>query len=699
MEMKAERRNPCPVHRKKTKSLIRDFASRFHFFMCFLLLLLHIVLPGKVYAAEITVFPKLDGNVSALTDSTFGLTISEVLRAEHQKDFYPSPTASFNYGFAKTAVWIKVSIPSDMNGNGVLSFMPNFLDTVDIYVGAPGKAAKVSDFIKYEAGDHRPVLSSGISGIDDAVALTFSAGKTTTVYIHVVNHNSVTQLSLRLEEENNHGRQLVTGGLLYGVWFGGMGTLFLTQLVFFFFSRKAEYPLLALSTLGVIMIYFGNLGLSHVYLFRGFGAGNDAFIGVNAWSGLAASALAYMHILNLRRYAPKMRWFYLFTAFSGLVGVGFALTGKTAQFGPYGSMLSIVGVFVTVFLSLRQINTEGSASRLRAAAFFIMGVGATLTMLQRLGLSWLPHWTFHAYGAAILFQTLLLTGSLVVRLRDLEIRNWKMHKDALRQSRTAERIAAHLVEERTKELVDARRAAEDALRAEIQSQLSQVRFLEVVSHQYRTPLAAIRSSVDSIELALPEGDDDNRSRISRIRRSISRLVELLEANLVRSRLQGPSYKPKMKIREAASIVERAYLRAKDLHGAEIVFNVDDDAQAVKINADSGMLDLAIINLLDNAVKYSASRGAITLSLSLREPHVMIEVSDTGPGIPSEELPYIFDKLMRGSNAETIEGSGLGLFLVAKITEIHGGAVEAESSPGYGTRISLLLPISKLISNS
>lgn len=547
--------------------------------------------------------------------------------------------------------------------------------------------------MKYEAGDHRPVLSSDISGIDNAVTLAFAAGKTTTVYVHVVNHNSATQLSLHLGEEQNHGRQLVTGGLLYGAWFGGMGILFLTQLVFFFFSRRVEYPLLALSTLGVIMIYFGNLGLSHVYLFRGFGAGNDAFIGFNAWLGLAASALAYMHILNLRRYAPKMRWFYLFTAFSGLVGVGFALSGNTALFGPYGSMLSIVGVFVTVLISLRQINTEGSASKLRAAAFCIMGLGATLTMLQRLGLSWLPNWTFHAYGAAILVQTLLLTGSLAVRLRDLEIRNWRMHKDALRQARVAERFAAHRVEERTRELVDARRAAEDALRAEIQSQLSQVRFLEVVSHQYRTPLAAIRSSVDSIELALTDDDDANRNRISRIRRSISRLVELLEANLVRSRLQGPSYKPKLKICEAQSIAEMAYIRAKDLHDTEILFNIEENAQDAQIKADSGMLDLAIINLLDNAVKYSAieRRAEITLTLSVRGSYVVIEVSDKGSGISPEELPHIFDKLMRGSNAETIEGSGLGLFLVAKIAEIHGGTVEAESSPGFGTRICLMVP--------
>lgn len=658
-----------------------------------LLLLVHFAGTSKLAAQEMDKEPQLPGSVSVLIDRSFNVQFEDILRGEFAGEFMSIAGSTFNSGFLEAALWIKLSIPSVTQGEGVLSISPNYLDFVDVYVGKPGFDQDVSDFVKYETGDHRPLLNNGISGIDPAVAVSHAPGKITTVYVHVVNLNSATQLSLNLGLQEKSSQYSATKGLVYGTWFGGMFILLLTQLVFYFFSRKSEYPLLALSTLGVIMIYFGNLGLSHIYLFSRWGAGNDAFIGFSAWAGLAASALAYMKILNLRRYAPKVRFFYLFTAFCGLVGVGFALTGNTVVFGPFGSILSISGVFVTVLCSLYLVNKEGTASKLRTAAFCSMGVGATLTMLQRLGVQGLPNWTLHAYGAAILLQTLLLTGSLAVRLRDLEIKNHKMHKDALRQARSAERLAGMLVEERTKELVEARTTAENALRAEIQSQTSQVRFLEVVSHQYRTPLAAIRSSVDSIELALPANDVENRTRISRIRRSIVRLIDLLEANLVRSRIQGPSYKPKMRIIHVGEFIRKSHRRVADMHGVEINLIISEELGDAEIKADPGMLDLALTNLVDNSVKYSVTgkMPVIQLSVFLREQDVVIEVSDEGKGIITDELPDIFNKFTRGSNADTVEGSGLGLYLVSKIVAIHRGIIESESAPSHGTHIRMLIP--------
>lgn len=120
MEMKAEDRNPCPVHRNKTKRLIMGFVSRFQFFMYLTILLIHIMHPGKLDAAEIMFFPQLEGNVSVLTDKSFALTLSDILSSDYQKEFQSSSVTSLNYAFSKTAIWVKLSIPSGMNGHGVL---------------------------------------------------------------------------------------------------------------------------------------------------------------------------------------------------------------------------------------------------------------------------------------------------------------------------------------------------------------------------------------------------------------------------------------------------------------------------------------------------------------------------------------------------------------------------------------------------
>ncbi len=686
----AKRSSPA----KQGMEKIRAFATGF-VLLLFCELALAFATADSALAADVPPLPGLEGGISVLTDDSFALRLEDVLKPERQKEFQPAPSGNFNFGFRKTAIWIRLSLLGAADARGVLSVTPNFLDFVDIYVAPPGRGDATADFLDYQGGDHRPPPMNGISSLDNAAAVAFEAGKKTEIYVRIANTNSSTLFSLRLEDAEGRDYRVLANGAVYGLWFGGMGILCLTQLVFYYFVRRSEYPLLALSTFGVLLIYFGNLGFSHAYLFRGAGAANDAFIGFNAWSGMAASAFAYNKILRTRRRAPWLNKVLKFCALFGIVGAGLSLAGYTAQVGPFGSTLSIVGVALITVESLRQRRSEGVASQMRAAAFCVMAAGATLGMLSRLGLEWLSHWTFHAYGLAVLTQTLLLTSSLAVRLRDVENRNRDMQAQALHTAQAAERIAAQRVEERTRELVAARHTAEEALRAEMQSQLRQVRFLEVVSHQYRTPLAAIRSSIDSIALALPPEDAGNHGRINRIRRAVSRLVELLEANLIRSRLQGPSFRPRMALIKAGPVVTAAHQRAQDLlNAAEIRLDLAEDAAEAAIRADAEMLEIAIVNILENAVKYTSlkGRGAITLSLHRSEEHAVIAVEDQGIGVPAAELPHVFGAMVRGSNAETVEGSGLGLFLVARIIEAHGGAVEADSVEGEGTTVRMVLPI-------
>ncbi|MGO4832708.1 7TM-DISM domain-containing protein, partial [Rhizobiaceae sp. 2RAB30] len=471
---------------------------------------------GLLAAAEASaadgemILPALGGHVSVLDDRASALTLSDILDPARQAEFRPVAGQDANFGYVDHAVWVRLAIPADATGQGILSLTPNFLDMIDIYAARPGRDLQWKDFVLHKAGDHRPPPRDGISGLDNAVRLEFVTGETTYVYVRILNTNSSTHLNLELVSPEERGRGTTATASAFGMWLGGMAVLLITQFVFFYFDRKAQYPLLAFSTLGVMLIYAGNLGYSHVYLFPLNGAANDLFLGFNAWAGLTASALAYASILDLRKRAPWLHRAYLFTAAVGVVGVGFALAGKNILFGPFGSMFGIVMATVNMIQGMRYANVEGAASRLTAAAFTALCLGAVMSMAQRLGLGWLPNWTAHSYGIAGLIQTTLLTGALAVRLRDAKALNRRMQDEALRSARIAEQTAASLVEERTRELVQARKTAEEALQAEKEAQLRQVRFLEVVSHQYRTPLGAMRSSIESFGLAVPVGDERNR---------------------------------------------------------------------------------------------------------------------------------------------------------------------------------------------
>lgn len=638
--------------------------------------------------------PALNGTISVLSDPASTLSLAEILDSAKQAEFRMIRGTSVNFGFIRTPVWIRLELPGRMSKQAVLSLSPNFLDDVDIYTAAPDAPNSAERFTRHEMGDRRPLPHDGISALDYAVRLDFAEGATTRVFIRILNSNTATYLNLQLGSVEDHTSRVAMSASLYGAWLGGMGVLLVTQLVFFYFDRKAQYPLLAASTLGIMLIYMGNLGYSRLYLFPDNGAANDAFLGFNAWAGLTASAIAYMHILDLRNRAPLVHRLYQAAAVAGLVGVGFAFAGENIIFGPIGSVLTIVMACVNMVQGLRQWSDEGAASHLRGAAFAALCVGAFLTMAQRLGSDWLPHWAVHSYGIAGLFLTVLLTGALAVRLRAAEALTLRMKDEALRHAQLAENIAAGLVEERTRELVDARGIAEEALRLEKQSQLQQVRFLEVVSHQYRTPLAAIRTSIDSIGLALPPDDGANQGRIERIRRAIARLVEMLEINLARSRMQGPSFRPRIARIDAGALVAAAHQRACDLlSGPTINLLLEPRAAQATIAVDEGMMELVIINLLENAVKFTALKGnePIELALGMAGDEVTITVADRGCGIPASELPGAFVLGARGRYSEAVEGSGLGLFLVKKIVTAHDGRVSIESSEGEGTTVRIALP--------
>ena len=118
------------------------------------------------------------------------------------------------------------------------------------------------------------------------------------------------------------------------------------------------------------------------------------------------------------------------------------------------------------------------------------------------------------------------------------------------------------------------------------------------------------------------------------------------------------------------------------------------AEPVWVEGDPSRLKQVIVNLLDNAIKYTPAGGVITLAASAREGHALLEVSDNGTGIPAEALPRIFDRFYRVDKARSRElgGAGLGLSIVKSICIAHHGHVDAESRPGQGSRFCVDLPL-------
>ena len=222
----------------------------------------------------------------------------------------------------------------------------------------------------------------------------------------------------------------------------------------------------------------------------------------------------------------------------------------------------------------------------------------------------------------------------------------------------------------------------------VRSDLDRRNLTADVAHELRTPLAALQAGLEELRDGLisptPEGLAGLHDQSLRLGRVVADLAELSAAETAGQSVHLESV-------DLVEIVrDESVLRESQLRAAEIQLTVNA-AAPVFVRADADRLHQAVGNLLANAVRFCRPGDGVTLTVSVSEGQAVLTVADTGPGIPPDELPHIFERLWRGRAAEQIAGSGIGLALVRETVRNHGGTIEAVSPPGEGTTITVRLP--------
>lgn len=220
-------------------------------------------------------------------------------------------------------------------------------------------------------------------------------------------------------------------------------------------------------------------------------------------------------------------------------------------------------------------------------------------------------------------------------------------------------------------------------------------FVANVSHELRTPLSILRGYIETL-LDMPETSRSELRRIlSVMDRHSKRLGALVEDLLTLARLESPNADLQLttvRIDEMFLTVARDW--EKKFAEKHLKVTVDLAPGLPTLAADEPRLQEILYNLFDNAVKYTKDGGDIRLRIEQREREIALSVSDTGSGIPAEDLPRIFERFYRADKARSrdLGGTGLGLSIVKHIAQLHGGRVEAESEFGRGTTIRVILPL-------
>jgi signal transduction histidine kinase/DNA-binding response OmpR family regulator len=250
-------------------------------------------------------------------------------------------------------------------------------------------------------------------------------------------------------------------------------------------------------------------------------------------------------------------------------------------------------------------------------------------------------------------------------------------------------------------LIDEKRA-ENAELLEARS-----RFFANVSHELRTPLTLILGPLDDVLGALEDRRDDGGAQreasalaapLRRVRRNARRLQRLIDQLLDLAKLEAGhlQFQPRRgRLAPFVRGVTESFAEHAEREGIDLQFSADEEASDLALDFDPDKLETVAVNLLSNALKFTPEGGTVRVSVEREDGGAAsLRVRDTGPGIPAEELPHLFDRFHQAADStlRQKEGTGIGLAFAKELTELHGGEIDVESEPGFGTEFTVRLPV-------
>jgi heavy metal sensor kinase len=223
----------------------------------------------------------------------------------------------------------------------------------------------------------------------------------------------------------------------------------------------------------------------------------------------------------------------------------------------------------------------------------------------------------------------------------------------------------------------------------------QQRFIADASHELRTPLAVLRGETE-VALGKTRTVEEYQQSLSLIQDEAERLSRIVEDLFILARqpinTRAALNNERVWLNDAVSDCARAAHVLASRKGVRL--HLENDSPSIALNGDEELIKRMLLNLLDNAVKYTPAGGEISLALARQNGNAAIVVRDTGIGIAQTDQPRVFDRFFRvdKARARTLSGAGLGLSIAQWIVEVHGGQISLASAPGEGSEFTVLLPL-------
>jgi two-component system, sensor histidine kinase LadS len=633
---------------------------------------------------------ELSSAVQVLRGAPEKLDIEDIQEKSWQSQFVRQPSSgkAINLGLVSDVVWLRIEI--DVGERSIRDWI------LDVPYGGFHQIewfVPRSDDLGYGlANDLNPRLANYRY---DAQPITLRSGLQV-LYGRVHGHGNLT-LPLQLQTESVFLKQESNHLVLQALYFGGLAALLLYALLFGWSVRDRNYLIFSAFLLSsAVAIFVGN-GLARLYLWSPQTVFEPAVQGAGfGFAGAFSLWLTQTFLRSLSIRSPLVRllgWFFwAYLIFVAFIILRLWLTFDTIFLETVFSVLTLISALL-VMTVLWHARSFGHSQIYFMAAWAVVWFGALAAALRSLDLIASNDLTLYAIQISIGASSLLFSVALFVRVRQQYIERLTAQQEVLQGRQVliqtlqdSERKLEAKVDERTAEL-------QSSLEVEKRLREQYVRFGAMISHEFRNPLGVIETQTSLLQRELKAGIDNSDKRIGTVRSAAQRLALLFDKWLQSDRLQNATNRLQTQPIDFDCWLEDLIGKCHAYH-ANHQIDCQIEGTIGYVQADERLLQIAILNLIDNACKYSPVQTKVRVSAMKINQQLQITVTDQGQGISPENLDKVFDEYFRVDQNSPVLGVGLGLPFVRKIVTLHGGSVTASNNPAdRGTRFTIVLPLS------
>lgn len=247
-----------------------------------------------------------------------------------------------------------------------------------------------------------------------------------------------------------------------------------------------------------------------------------------------------------------------------------------------------------------------------------------------------------------------------------------------------------VLEEAVLELEKTKKELRNALEKERQVNEMKSRFVSMASHEFRTPLTTMMSSLSLVTKYAERSDLDNHSRhVQKIKKSINNLTDILNDFLSVSKLEEGRVEVAMETVKVCEFIEDVIQEMYGMSTEHLLSCEHTGSETARF--DPKLMKNILLNLLSNAIKFSPAGGKVAVRSEADTNGLTLSVSDNGIGIPSQDREHLFERFFRGNNVTHIQGTGLGLNIVARYVDLMCGTISIDSEQNRGTTVTIVIP--------